>query len=138
MTRVYASKVDRWLVVIVAASALAATLAAWRLAALPGLAKWLLAVPILALGAGLPLWLLAATRYALGTDMLRIRSGPFRWEVPLRDITGITPTCDASSSPALSLDRLRIDYGVGRHVLISPRDREAFVRELEARRASSG
>ena len=34
------------------------------------------------------------------------------------------------SGPALSLDRLRIDYGRGRSLLVSPKERERFVSEL--------
>lgn len=90
--------------------------------------------PALLIGAGLPLWILAATDYTLEAGELRARSGPFRWRVPLRDITAITPTRSLLSSPALSLDRLRIDYGRGRALMISPADRQGFLGALEQRR----
>ena len=35
-----------------------------------------------------------------------------------------------ASSPALSLDRLLIVYGVGKVVLVSPKDKEGFVSAL--------
>jgi hypothetical protein len=38
------------------------------------------------------------------------------------------------SSPACSLGRLRIEYGRSRSILISPKNREDFLRELEAHR----
>src|SRR3546814_13731637 len=60
----------------------------------------------------------------LGQGQLRVLSGPFKWSVPLAKITAITPTSSPLSSPALSLDRLRIDYGVGNSVMISPRNKE--------------
>jgi hypothetical protein len=35
------------------------------------------------------------------------------------------------------MDRLRIDYGrTGRYLLISPRDKDEFLRDLEHRRAA--
>ena len=57
--------------------------------------------------------------------------GPFRWRVPIDAITAITPTRSALSSPALSLDRLRIEYGE-RAILVSPIYKEGFVRALRA------
>lgn len=46
----------------------------------------------------------------------------------------MAPTRGPLSSPALSLDRLRIEYGKRGVVLISPREKEAFVRALEGHR----
>ena len=48
-------------------------------------------------------------------------------------IAGVRPTRSALSSPALSLDRLRIDHGAGgrRTVLVSPADRAGFVQALQ-------
>jgi hypothetical protein len=51
------------------------------------------------------------------------------------DITAITPTSNPLSSPALSLDRLRIDYGKGRSVMISPRDKQGFLGAMESARS---
>jgi len=108
---VFPSKVDTWLVVVLAAAIL--------------------------IGAALPAWLLMATHYTLEDTELRVRSGPFRWSVPIREITAITPTRNPLSSPALSLDRLRIDYGRGRSLMISPADKDGFLRELERRRKTA-
>jgi len=90
-------------------------------------------VPVtLVLGAGLPLWVLLGTRYELTPGRLRIRCGPFRWTTPLNEIRAVEPTRNPLSSPALSLvDRLRIDYGRGSSVMISPRDKARFLAELE-------
>ena len=94
----------------------------------------ILAAFIAGVGAFLPLWLLTSTRYSLLNGELRIQCGPFRWRIPIAAITGITPTSNPLSSPALSLDRLRIDYGTGDSLMISPRDKTGFIRELEAAR----
>lgn len=93
-----------------------------------------LLVPVLLLGVGLPLWILIDTHYTFVRDELIVRSGPFRWRVPLRDIRSVTPTRDMQSGPALSLDRLRIDYGKGRAVLVSPAEKDAFLQAIDGHR----
>jgi len=56
-----------------------------------------------------------------------------RWRIPAREITRITPTRSLTSSPALSLDRLRIEYDGGRQaVLVSPVDQDAFIAAVRA------
>jgi Bacterial PH domain len=62
-----------------------------------------------------------------------VRSGPFHWTIPLREIRSVRPTQDVRSGPALSFDRLRVEFGAGRVLLISPRDRDAFLADLVRR-----
>ena len=133
MTHVYSSKVDTWLAAVLVVAALAVILVSWRAVTAPLPGKWLMVVPMLLLGVGLPVWLVASTTYTVGPDTLLVRSGPFKWQVPLKDITAVIPTHNPLSSPALSLDRLRIDYGRNRSIMISPRDKEGFIRQLRAR-----
>ena len=48
-------------------------------------------------------------------------------------IREVRPTTNPLSAPALSLDRLRIDYEEGgrvRSLLVSPKDKEGFLQEL--------
>ena len=63
-----------------------------------------------------------------------IRSAGFRWRVPLDSIVEVLPTHNPLSSPACSLDRLRVNYrnrkGRIRFVLISPREKDEFLRDL--------
>ncbi|MFC7289381.1 PH domain-containing protein [Herminiimonas glaciei] len=138
MPTVYRSKVDVWLFVVLAFAALASLYSAGQtmLSNTPG--AILIASLVAAVGFGLPAWLLLSTRYTLEASRLLAQSGPFKWVVPLADIKSITPSNNPLSSPALSLDRLRIDYGKGRMLLISPRDKERFLSDIEAaRRAAS-
>ncbi len=86
------------------------------------------------LGVGLPAWIMTSTSYTLGNTMLRIKSGPFQWQIPIQEIQRISPSSNPLSSPALSLDRLRIDYSGGKSILISPKDKGQFLQDLEARR----
>lgn len=81
----------------------------------------------------LVLWLLLSTRYVLDVASLYVRSGPFTWVVPLRDIRSVIRTRDPHSAPALSLQRLRIAYGAGRSIMISPREEAQFLADLRAR-----
>lgn len=97
---------------------------------------WPVGLFIIATGGLLPIWLVRTTVYVLSADRLDVRSGPFRWKVPLHEIRKISPSRNILSSPAFSLDRLRIDYGRGKFILISPAEREAFLRDLEARRGA--
>lgn len=130
----FKSKVDSWFVAVLIVAALGA-LAACGLAVRegpPGSA--FAAVLIVSLAMALPIWLLAATDYVLEADELRIRSGPFRWRIRLEEIQSVQPSRNPLSSPALSLDRLRITYGPGKYILISPEDKTGFLRELEKRR----
>lgn len=84
---------------------------------------------------GFVLWMLLGTCYTIDGTTLAIYFGPFRRTITLRDIHSITPTRNPRSSPALSLDRLRIDYGAHRFIMISPREKEAFLRDIERRRS---
>ncbi|MGN6719066.1 MAG: PH domain-containing protein [Candidatus Binatia bacterium] len=77
--------------------------------------------------------LYATTRYTITPDMLLVRSGPFAWAIPLREITRIEPTRNPASSPAFSLDRLSIYYGLGNHLMVSPTDKESFLATLRKR-----
>ncbi|WP_171258493.1 PH domain-containing protein, partial [Acinetobacter pittii] len=57
----------------------------------------------------------------------------FRWKININDITRIEPTHNPLSSPALSLDRLKIYYrkdGRVATVMISPKDKESFLNTL--------
>lgn len=134
MPTVYRSKVDIWLFVMLSFAALAALYSAAQTMAVGSTGAIAVAVLVAVVGVGLPLWLLFSTRYTLEATQLLAQSGPFKWVVPLADIKSITPSNNPLSSPALSLDRLRIDYGKGRMLLISPRDKEQFLQDIEAAR----
>jgi hypothetical protein len=97
------------------------------------LSLWIVVLNVL-LGVLLPAWLLLGTDYVLDQEHLKIRCGPFRWSIPVREIRHVEPTRNPLSSPALSLDRLRIEYGNGKSLMISPRDTEQFLADLDALR----
>ncbi len=134
MATVYKSKIDTWiLAVLVAAMAICAFASVAVILSSSRDTWWALLLTV-GVGIGLPLWLLVSTRYTLDSKLLIVRSGPFEWRVPITDIASITPTESVLSSPALSLDRLCIDYGRSSKLMISPRNKEQFLREIEALR----
>lgn len=134
---VFRSKVDAWLAAVLLTGAMASVGAVVAVAAVQAPLYALLLSPIVLLGAVLPLWILMTTDYTLAGGELRVRCGPFRWRVPLHAIRAVEPTRDPLSSPALSLDRLRIDYGRYESIMISPADKERFLSELERRRSAA-
>lgn len=131
--QVYHSKVDGWLKAVLLLSALSCAIAVFA----PGLAGapllTLAVSPLLVLGVGLPVWLLKSTYYVVGERELKVRCGPFKWDVPLAEIRGVVRTRSALASPALSLDRISIDYGQGRSIMLSPENQAAFIEELRRR-----
>jgi hypothetical protein len=76
-------------------------------------------------------WTTWGTRYTVAPPSLVIRSGPFRWTVPLAEIRTVTPSRSMLSAPACSLDRLEITFG-SRRTLVSPADRAGFLAALAA------
>ena len=128
----FRSKVDRWFRLLpwVGVLVLAGVLA---VPTVQGDRAVLWFTPALLLPAALPLWLLRTTDYTITDTHLRIRCGPLRWSVPLADVRAIGPTRNALSSPALSLDRLRIEYSHSLAVLVSPDDKEGFLGALRTR-----
>ncbi len=134
--RTYRSKVDGKIASIAVLSIVVLVLAG---AALPdqghGTALTLHAVFLFCLA--LCVWTLLGTYYVIDATHLVVRSGPFYWTIPLREIRSVRPTQDVRSGPALSFDRLRVEFGAGRVLLISPRDKDAFLADL-ARRGVQG
>ena len=141
------SKIDLWILVLLLLAVAACLWGVARIAetvsASPeAMSIWLalgLGIPLV-VGIGLPLWLLVATRYYLSDTELEVQSGPLRWTIPIRDIRAVSSTHSMLASPALSLDRVLIEYGQGQGqaVMISPEPRDAFLRQLEHRRGLAG
>jgi hypothetical protein len=132
---VFRSKIDLWLVALVAAVpvlllafALEGTGFDDRLADLASIAAVVLVLLIFTA-------LYFTTSYTITPDALLVKSGPFSWIVPLREISSIEPTRSPASAPALSLDRLLIRYG-GDELIVSPADKAGFMsaikRQLDA------
>lgn len=89
---------------------------------------------LLSLGSIFILWLLYSTRYELTDHSLIVCCGPLRWTIGLHSIEEVFPTRNPLSSPACSLDRLRIRYrGSSFGIMVSPLDKAEFLRAIAAR-----
>jgi hypothetical protein len=130
---VHQAKVDRWVVAVFGGAFLLQVVVGVALIA-NGLFPFAL-IPVAAgVLFGLLLWGTFQTSYEVTPSDLIIRFGPFRTTLPVGSIIAAVPTRDPTSAPAPSLDRLRIDYrgaaGLKSFTLISPKDKEAFLRDL--------
>jgi len=131
------SKIDLWLLILLLTGV---TACLWGIATIWDSAAALMwpVMVLLAVGILIPLWVLVSLRYFLSDETLRVRCGPFNWQIPIRQIQAITSTNNLISSPALSLDRLLVEYGDNQRIIISPEPREEFLRQLEYRRKQAG
>ena len=120
MGEVFPSKKDGWIVallVVCLGAGLAGTIAAMvsggRSAILFGALAWAVMLAIFGL-------LVFPMRYEVGGEHLVIRFGVVRVRIPYADILRVEPSRNPISSPALSLDRLRIAYRKGRRENLDP------------------
>lgn len=131
------SKVDAWLglllLVLAAMGPVSLVVGIYRLVVWGSVEGWV----FIGLGlfvTGLMSLVVWPITYTLTSDHLVIRAGVFRSRLPYDTITAVYPTRNPLSSPALSLDRTRIDYtGKIGFALISPESREQFMRDLAER-----
>ncbi len=126
----FRSKVDGWLRVLlsgVAFAALGVGIAVFREVPAPESA---LTLGLCVLSALMVVWILVDTAYVVTRTELQIRSGPFRWRIPLERITEVKESRTLLSGPALSLDRLQIRMGRWRSIVVSPEDKAGFRRAL--------
>lgn len=74
-------------------------------------------------------WPIFNTRYVIDDEYLTIHCMFLKWKIKRSDIQSISTSNNSVASPALSLDRLKIDYvkdGKTKFVLVSPKDKKAF------------
>jgi hypothetical protein len=128
----YRSKIDWWLAPILCVPPVAAILVCVAFA-LAGMTSGLLVgVAAVLLVLGIYFGLVFPMRYGLDDTHLVVRFGVCRQRIPLAAIREVKPTHNPLSSPALSLDRLHVQFGQGvfKGVMISPTDRNRFLDEL--------
>jgi hypothetical protein len=130
---VFRSKVDLWLVALIVGVPVLVIEFMLEDAGIGDQTADLLAIALVMVVLAFFLWLYLSTRYTITSQSLLVKSGPFSWVVPLREITAIEPTRNAASSPALSLDRLLIRYGGGDELMISPSDKAGFMTAIKQR-----
>lgn len=135
---VFISKVDFWLALVLWGSSfltIAAPFWQWKQSEDGSLIQSVILMIVLLPFIALMLMPLFGTKYTLTDSQLLINNGFSTNRIELADITYITPTRNASSAPALSLDRLKITYK-NKKVLISPKDKPRFYREIQSRNSN--
>ena len=120
----FKSKVDLWLAAVL-----------WGSVALCFFPVFLEDGLIIGLAIGSPmaififlLWI--NTKYYIRDEHLVIKGVLKDTLIPIVSITSVNSTRNPSSAPALSMDRLEINYGNFNFVLISPLEKEHFMEEL--------
>ena len=87
----------------------------------------------LAIGSPMAIFILLLwinTKYYIRDEHLVIKGVLKDTLIPIVSITSVNSTRNPSSAPALSMDRLEINYGNFNFVLISPLEKEHFMEEL--------
>jgi hypothetical protein len=135
VARWYPSKIDWWLGILLALAPVISVVALiGTLLAGTGVA---VALGGLLLLVGVIFGLVLPMRYGIDEEFLVVRHGLIRQRILLKDIVEVVPSRSPLSSPALSLDRLKIRFGQGyfKSAMISPALKAEFLDEL-AQRAS--
>lgn len=82
-----------------------------------------------------PIW---STRYQLSEGELQVKCMFLTWRIPLAQIQSVQETDFSAVAPALSFQRLRVNYVQSeqtKFILLSPRNIEAFQASVQAQRA---
>ena len=132
---IYRSKKDSWLVLIIALVGLVLAGATTYQLFANGISHppaWILLLSFLFFLAIILVFAYPVSYEITPPDLL-IRSGLTRSRITLSSIEAVQPTRNPASSPALSLDRVQIDYkkkGELTFTLISPENKKDFLNEL--------
>lgn len=130
MKRVFGTKVDAWIAAVIVFG----TMIPLVMLAVIGFQTHQYGIIPAGLFAPILIGLFAIPiKYELQSDLLLIHSGIIKYRVRYSDIELIEPTRNPLSSPAMSLDRLKIVYGKRKMIMISPNDRAVFLSEIKKR-----
>ena len=77
------------------------------------------------------LYIVLSIQYKINDDILTVKAGFLvNTKIDIQKIKKIKKTFNPLSSPAASIDRLEICYNNGDFVLISPKNRDQFIKDL--------
>ncbi|MDC5188212.1 PH domain-containing protein [Acinetobacter baumannii] len=131
--RIYRSKIDSWLIIFLAISSLFLLVLIYSNFDIQTLYEDLFFLVLLS-SLALLIWLpIPTTYYVVDSEILRIHSIFLKWEIPLNAIQKIEQTSDSLSAPALSLDRIKIEYkkdGMYKSVMVSPQHKVDFIKQI--------
>ena len=122
--KTYKSKIDNWLIAVMAIPMLGVMVPI----ALKG--AWIgvfIMLPVIAF----TVHMFATTYYTISGTTLKVRGGFFvNIVVDIATIKSIAETDSLLSAPATSLDRLEINYNRYDSVIISPKNKAAFIADI--------
>ncbi|OMP67853.1 PH domain-containing protein [Domibacillus epiphyticus] len=76
------------------------------------------------------LWIWFGTRYEIQQSILNVHFGPYKKIIDIGTISTIRQTKNPFIDPALSGDKIEINYNEFETINISPKDKEAFLRQI--------
>ena len=91
----------------------------------------ILGISLLIITFALILHMFLTTLYTIDNNRLKIKSGFFSYKpIEISEIKRITKTKNIISSPAASFDRIEIQYGKFKSIILSPKDKLNFCKDL--------
>ena len=94
-------------------------------------AKMMMVVGLITLLFAFILYTFIKTVYIIDGEKLLIKSGFIRYKpIDIKTIKKIAPTKNIISSPAPSFDRIEIKYGKYDEIIISPKEKQNFAKDL--------
>ena len=126
----FRSKIDPWLIVPVGIGAsIPAIIGVGRLMA----GRSGVGTSLILIGLAIAIASVCVVSYTITGDTIIVQRGPIRSRMPLNRLRELRSTRDAMAAPALSLDRIEIRTDRGRWLLVSPSDRDGFIRAIQER-----
>lgn len=133
--RWYRSRTDWWIALCLCVPPTASAIVLTSAIVAGRQSETAIAVGVMLLVFGIYMGLIFPMRYGLNDQELTVRFGLCRQRIPLHSIREVRRTRNPLSSPALSLDRLHVQFGDGffKAVMISPLDRDEFLDDIRER-----
>ena len=76
------------------------------------------------------LWLWFGTSYKIDDENLIVKNGPFKSTIDIKSIKKLRATKTLLAGPALSIDRIEIQYKRYDSVIVSPKEKNKFIESL--------
>lgn len=76
------------------------------------------------------MWIWFKTGYFIKGDVLIIQQGPFKWTIHIDEIESVREVRNPFTDPALSINKLEINYRRFKTIAISPKCKVAFIKQL--------
>ncbi|CAM4240024.1 DUF304 domain-containing protein [Bordetella tumbae] len=122
----YPSKVDLWLIALLAVVTALLAWGTWHSGHVLAFVVMILWLAILALT-------IFPCYYVLTDSHLLVRCGMRKWKISYTDIKSVRRSRSFLAGPALSLQRVEIQVGPFDAILLSPLDRDKFIEDVQWR-----